>query len=70
LELDLVVDSNRLIMIMNPDKVSYFAEDMDTGIHIIDGSMNSVKEVLEMDTNLSRAYIAARQARFEQGENR
>ncbi len=68
LELDLVVDSESLMMIMNAENSDYFSEDIVKGVHIIDGSMNSVKQVLEMDTNLSRAYIAARQARFEQGQ--
>lgn len=69
LELNLVVDSSRLLIIMNSDNARYLAEDTKTGVHVIDGSMNSIQELLKMDTKLSRAYIAARQARFEHGES-
>ncbi len=68
LEVDFVVDSKRLLMIMNVENSDYIINDTESGIHVIDGSMNSIKQLLEMDTKLSRAYIAARQARFEHGE--
>lgn len=68
LNLDLVVDSEHLLMIMNGDNASYIMDDVKTGIHTMVGPMSTIRDLLQVDTILHRAYIAARQARFEFGE--
>jgi hypothetical protein len=68
MNLDLVVDSGHLLMLMNSDNISFLLEDMKNAIYTTEGSIDSVDDLLQVDTILARAYIAARQARFEFGE--
>lgn len=65
LNLDLVVDSKHLLMLMTEDNISYLKDDMEKGIYSIEGPMSTTRDLLQVDTILHRAYIAARQARFE-----
>lgn len=66
---ELIVMDGAMAMLFKPDQHSTYADDVRDGIHTILGHMNSVKQLMECNTPLSRAFIAARQARFEHGES-
>jgi hypothetical protein len=69
MSLDLVVDNGHLLMLMNSDNVNFLLDDMKSGIYTTDGLIDSVDDLLKVDTLLARAYVAAKQARFEFGQN-
>jgi hypothetical protein len=68
MHLDLVIDDEHLLMLMNRENANFLLEDTNNGIFTIEGSMASIDDLLKIDTLLARAYIAARQARFEFGQ--
>lgn len=65
LNLDLVVDNSQLLVLMDESNANYLIEDMRNGIYFMEGPMDTIRDLLQIDTILQRAYIAARQASFE-----
>ena len=69
LHLDLFAgEKGALMYLFNEGQIKELIEDGNSGIYGMVGGTLAAHEVAAPDTQLNRAYVAARQARFEHGE--